>query len=155
MSALQSVLLQHLPYQTVQCHPEDHSLNSHCRGNVFISLLARKFDDSDTLTIALVISSAGEFIAATADVTVIMFAGDQPLLRTAQSRRCTASQHRSFAIGPPKYDKLSILLWLYNPLLGLGRFFSFLTLYTVGMTMDCESALRKASTYKQDNTNTE
>jgi hypothetical protein len=28
----------------------------------------------------------------------------------------------------------SILLWLYSPLLGLGRFFSFLILYTVGRT---------------------
>jgi hypothetical protein len=27
---------------------------------------------------------------------------------------------------------LSIYLWLYSPLLGLGRFFSFLLLYTVG-----------------------
>jgi hypothetical protein len=29
---------------------------------------------------------------------------------------------------------LSIYLWLYSPLLDLGRFFSFLTLYTVGRT---------------------
>jgi hypothetical protein len=29
---------------------------------------------------------------------------------------------------------LSICLWLYNPLLGLGRFFSFLIFYTVGRT---------------------
>jgi hypothetical protein len=29
---------------------------------------------------------------------------------------------------------LSIYLWLYNPLLDLGRFFSFLILYTVGRT---------------------
>jgi hypothetical protein len=29
---------------------------------------------------------------------------------------------------------LSIYLWLYSPLLGLGRFFSFLILYTVGRT---------------------
>jgi hypothetical protein len=29
---------------------------------------------------------------------------------------------------------LSIYLWLYSPLLDLGRFFSFLILYTVGRT---------------------
>jgi hypothetical protein len=29
---------------------------------------------------------------------------------------------------------LSVYLWLYNPLLGLDRFFSFLIFYTVGMT---------------------
>jgi hypothetical protein len=29
---------------------------------------------------------------------------------------------------------LLLLLWLYNPLLGLGSFFSFLILYTVGRT---------------------
>jgi fatty acid desaturase len=29
---------------------------------------------------------------------------------------------------------LLLLFWLYSPLLGLGRFFSFLILYTVGMT---------------------
>jgi hypothetical protein len=30
---------------------------------------------------------------------------------------------------------LSICLWLYNPSLGLGRFFSFLILYTVGRAL--------------------
>jgi hypothetical protein len=29
---------------------------------------------------------------------------------------------------------LLLLLWLYSPLLALGRFFSFLILYTVGRT---------------------
>jgi hypothetical protein len=29
---------------------------------------------------------------------------------------------------------LPICLWLYSPLLGLGRFFSFLIIYTVGRT---------------------
>jgi hypothetical protein len=32
------------------------------------------------------------------------------------------------------YEAELIYLWLYSPLLGLGRFFSFLILYTVGMT---------------------
>jgi hypothetical protein len=31
------------------------------------------------------------------------------------------------------YDTL-LLLWLYSPLLGIGHFFSFLILYTVGRT---------------------
>jgi hypothetical protein len=31
-------------------------------------------------------------------------------------------------------DPLPMHLWLYSPLLDLGRFFSFLTIYTVGMT---------------------
>jgi hypothetical protein len=34
----------------------------------------------------------------------------------------------------PITDYLSIYLWLYSPLLDLGRFFSFLTLYRVGRT---------------------
>jgi hypothetical protein len=29
---------------------------------------------------------------------------------------------------------VTLLLWLYSPLLGLGRFFSFLIFYTVGRT---------------------
>jgi hypothetical protein len=34
----------------------------------------------------------------------------------------------------PHYANLSIYLWLYNPLLDLGRIFSFLIFYTVGRT---------------------
>jgi hypothetical protein len=34
----------------------------------------------------------------------------------------------------PLNQLLSIYLWLCSPLLDLGRFFSFLTLYTVGRT---------------------
>jgi hypothetical protein len=51
---------------------------------------------------------------------------------------------------------LCIYLWLYSPLLGLGRFFSFLILYTVGgVSLDGVSARRKAATYTQNNTNTQ
>jgi hypothetical protein len=51
---------------------------------------------------------------------------------------------------------LSIHLWLYSPLLDLGRFFSFLILYTEGRTpWTGGSAHCKAATYTQNNTNTE
>jgi hypothetical protein len=43
---------------------------------------------------------------------------------------------------------LSVCLWFYNPLLDLGRFFSFLILCTVGRTPRTGgSARRKAATY--------
>jgi hypothetical protein len=35
---------------------------------------------------------------------------------------------------PPDYKYLSIYLWIESPLLGLGRFFRFFIVYTVGMT---------------------
>jgi hypothetical protein len=35
---------------------------------------------------------------------------------------------------PSDYLLFLLLLWLYSPLLGLGRFFSFLITYTVGRT---------------------
>jgi hypothetical protein len=43
--------------------------------------------------------------------------------------------------------------WLYSPLLGLGRFFSFLILNIRYDSLDGGSARRKAATYTQDNTN--
>jgi hypothetical protein len=45
-----------------------------------------------------------------------------------------------------------VLLLLYGPLLGLGPFFSFLILYTVGL-LGGGSARCKAATYTQNNTN--
>jgi hypothetical protein len=53
----------------------------------------------------------------------------------------------------PSHTELSvkvsfIYLWLYSPLLGLGRFFSFLILYTVGRTPWTDLPT-------QNNTNTE
>jgi hypothetical protein len=48
-----------------------------------------------------------------------------------------------------------IYLWLYSPLLGLGRFVSFLIYtQTVGL-LGRETARRKAATYAQNNINTE
>jgi hypothetical protein len=35
---------------------------------------------------------------------------------------------------PPHVSIVKLLLWLYSPLLGLGRYFSFFILYTVGRT---------------------
>jgi hypothetical protein len=51
----------------------------------------------------------------------------------------------------------NICLWLYGPLLGLGRFFSFFIFYTVGRTpwTGGGSARRNAATYAQSGTNTE
>jgi hypothetical protein len=45
----------------------------------------------------------------------------------------------------------------YSPLLNLGRFFSFLILYTVGRTpwMGVQPVTRPLSTYTQNNTNTQ
>jgi hypothetical protein len=48
---------------------------------------------------------------------------------------------------------LLLLLLLYSPLLGLGRFFSFLILHTDGVVLDGVSARRKAPPYTQKNTN--
>jgi hypothetical protein len=46
-----------------------------------------------------------------------------------------------------------LYLWLYSPLLGLGRFFSVLIFYTVGRTpWTGDQPRRKASTCKQDST---
>jgi hypothetical protein len=47
-----------------------------------------------------------------------------------------------------------LLLWLYNPLLGLGRFFSFLILYTVGRTpgMGDQPAARPLPTHRTTQT---
>jgi hypothetical protein len=51
---------------------------------------------------------------------------------------------------------LSIYLRLYSPLLGLGRFFCFLSfLRNRQNSLDGGSARRKAATRTQDNTNTE
>jgi hypothetical protein len=41
-------------------------------------------------------------------------------------------QCRVDSIGLPHYTYLSIYLWLYSPLFGLGRFLSFLIFYTAG-----------------------
>jgi hypothetical protein len=50
----------------------------------------------------------------------------------------------------------TIYLWLYSPLLGLGRFFSFLIfLRSQYDSLDGGSARRKAATYTQNNINTE
>jgi hypothetical protein len=50
---------------------------------------------------------------------------------------------------------LSIYLWLYSLLLGLGRFFNFLIFYTAGKTPWGGAAHRKAATCTQDSSNTE
>jgi hypothetical protein len=47
-----------------------------------------------------------------------------------------------------------IFLWLYNPLLDLGRFFQFLNpIHSRWDSLDGGSAHRKAVTYTQNNTN--
>jgi hypothetical protein len=48
--------------------------------------------------------------------------------------------------------KRTICLWLYSPFFDLGRFFSFLVLYMVGLT-GRGSVRRKAATCTQDSTN--
>jgi hypothetical protein len=52
--------------------------------------------------------------------------------------------------------RLLLLLLFYSPLLGLGRFFSFLILYTVDRTpWMWDQPVARPLTYTQNNTNTE
>jgi hypothetical protein len=54
------------------------------------------------------------------------------------------------------FTQLSIYLGLYNPFLGLGRFFIFLSFYIVGRTpLKGGPARRKAANCTQNDTNTE
>jgi hypothetical protein len=50
---------------------------------------------------------------------------------------------------------LLLLLWLYSPFLGLGHFFSFLILYTVGRTPWTEDQPLARPLPTQENTNIE
>jgi hypothetical protein len=59
----------------------------------------------------------------------------RPRLALLSVLQCLACPKYSYFFGQQHHlVHLSIYLWLYSPLLDLGRFFSFIILYTVGRT---------------------
>jgi hypothetical protein len=107
MSALGSLFLQYLPYQTTRYHyPEDHNLNFHFCGDVTCISLC---------------------------LHLHLFLGKE-IWRRRNIKDCIGigrhNTHNPQHVCPT--EVISLLCGSTAPLLDLGRFFSFLILYTVG-----------------------
>jgi hypothetical protein len=79
------------------------------------------------------------------------------LLKPTQVALYRSAWVRYFGLCSSSVTTLLLLLWLYNSFLGIGRFFSFLILYTAGRTpwRGDQSVARPLPTHRTDAHNTD